>query len=41
MYKKTQRKKLVKKINATIYDSRAHTPAALAKAAKRDQLNGK
>ncbi len=41
VYKKSQRKKVVKKINEQIYDSRKHTPAALAKAAKRDQLTGK
>jgi hypothetical protein len=41
VYKKTQRKKVVTKIDKTIYDRRAHTPAALRAAAKRDQLTGK
>jgi hypothetical protein len=41
VYKKTQRKKVVKKINTTIYDRRAHTDAAYKTAQKRDSLNGK
>jgi hypothetical protein len=41
VYKKSQRKKVVKKINKTIYDQRAHTPAALKAASKRDSLTGK
>jgi hypothetical protein len=41
VYKKTKRTKVVKKINAQIYDQRAHTPAALKAASKRDSLNGK